>query len=56
MVAESSYIAESGEFKTEFTNYRVVVGPGEEVDKLDSKMKELLPEGLFKIENRIHKM
>ena len=54
MVAESTLY--KGKFKTEFTNYRVIVGPSQSVTKIEKKIKELLPSGLWEVENRIYKM
>ena len=60
MVTSVTYDGDSDSFKTKFTNYRVLVGPGDKVDTVNEKIKAMFSgeesNDWFKIEERCHKM
>lgn len=55
MVTSAGYDAESDSFKTDYKNYRVLVGAGDNVDKVNDWMKANI-EGSFEVVERCHKM
>lgn len=55
LVTNAGYDAESDSFKTDYKNYRVLVGPGEAVDKVNDWLKANVS-GSFEVVERCHKM
>jgi len=60
MVTTTAYEGESDSFKTDFKNFRVLVGPADKIDPVVAKLEETFAkhasEDWFQVENRVHKM